>query len=256
VGRFRREYTLFSEVLGCAIDPADSPAARAEQLRELAVTAFRVERGGLGDPEMERRILAWDPAAASFQHTFPSLTATYEKYIETRPRWLPRREAVPVPAAEFEAVERLAEETDGGGKLVRLARAARRFWSAKSVDDADLCNPQRPDYEYLALVTGREIETDPSSLRLFAAIRTMAQEWADVAVRLAEGRLAGRVTALRRAVGCYDPGKDGYLGEYLRDPEVWKDPANPCPLPEAQVIQRELSFSEPSPVSWAEPTTT
>jgi hypothetical protein len=105
-------------------------------------------------------------------------------------------------------------------------------------------------------VTGREIETDPSSLRLFAAIRTMAQEWADVAVRLAEGRLAGRVTALRRAVGCYDPGKDGYLGEYLRDPEVWKDPANPCPLPEAQVIQRELSFSEPSPVSWAEPTTT
>jgi hypothetical protein len=255
VGRFRREYALFGGVLGCAVDPADSPAARVGQLRELAVTAFRVERGGIGDPEMERRIVAWDPAAASFRHTFPSLTATYEKYVESRTEYLPRQEAVPVPPAELEAVERLSGEADGGGKLVRLARAARRFWSAKAVNDADLSNPQRPDYEYLALVTGHEVETDPPSVRLFGSIRAMAQEWADVAVRLAEGRLAGRVTALKRAVVSYDPAKDGYLGEYLRDPEVWKDPARPCPLPEAHVVQHELFFGEPSPISWAEPTT-
>jgi hypothetical protein len=256
VGRFRREYELFGAILGCAVDPADSPAARVSQLRELAITAFRVARGGIGEAEMEKRILAWDPAAASFQQTFPTLTASYQKHVESRPTRAPRPETVPVPPAELEAVERLGGEPNGSEKLVRLARAARQFWSARAVNEADLSSPQRPDYEYLALVTGREIESNPPAGRLFGAIRTMAQEWADAAVNLAEGRLAGRVTALRRAVVRYDPGKDGYLGEYLRDPEVWQDPNRPCPLPEAAEVQHELFFGEPPAATWAEPTMT
>ena len=156
VGRFRKEYTLFSHVIGSEVVPADSPGGRAHQLRELAITAHRLVRGGLGDPETETRLLAWNPAAVSFTHTFPGLSATFEKYAETHRAPVHGREAVPIPAAEFVAVERLSLEPDGSSRLVRLARVAQRFWSAHATNEGDLATPNRPDYEYLTLVTARE----------------------------------------------------------------------------------------------------
>ena len=240
VTRHRTEYTLFSQVLGSEVVPADSPAARVHQLRELAITAHRLVRGGLGDPETEKRLLGWNPAAFSFSLTFPGLSVAFEKYAQANGASLREREAVPMPAAEMVAVERMAVEPDGGARLVRLAHAAQRFWSAHAASDTDLATPNRPDYEYLAIVTGREPKTDATSGEVFTSIREMAHDWAEVAVRESSGRLAGRVSALRRAVANYDPAHDGYFGEYLRDPEVWKDPAAPSPLPEVAVMQAEL----------------
>ncbi len=240
VGRFRMEYALFSHMIGSEVVPADSPAARTHQLRELAITAHRLVRGGLGDPETEKRLLAWNPAAVSFSHTFPGLSAEFEKYAKAGNTPARGREAVPMPVAEFIAVERISLESDGSARLVRLARAAQRFWSAHAANEGDLATPNRPDYEYLAVVTGHEMKADAPAPELFSSIREMAQEWAEAAVRESGGKLAGRVTALRRAVATYEPAKDGYLGEYLRDPEVWKDPSAPSPLPEVTVMQAEL----------------
>lgn len=240
VTRHRAEYNLFTQVLGSEVVPADSPAARVHQLRELAITAHRLVRGGLGDPETEKRLLAWNPAAVSFSHTFPGLSVAFEKYAETHSASVHEREAVPMPAAEWVAVERISLEPDGGARLVRLARAAQRFWSAHAASDADLATPNRPDYEYLAIVTGREPKSDATAVEVFTSIREMAHDWAEAAVRESGGKLAGRVGALRRAVADYDPAHDGYFGEYLRDPAVWKDPAEPTPLPEVAVMQAEL----------------
>ncbi len=251
VGRHRAEYALFSRVLGSEIVAADSPAARVHQLRELAIEAHRLVRGGLGEPEMEKRLLAWNPAAVSFSHTFPGLTTALEKYAEaSKPRR--EREAVPMPAAEFAAVERMALEPDGNTRLVRLARAAQIFWTAHATSEADLATPTRPDYEYLAIATAREIKSDATPPELVTSICEMAHQWAEAAVHESGGKLAGRITALRRAVASYDPARDGYLGEYLRDPAVWKDPAAPAPLPDIAVMQAEL-FGEPMAASAPEP---
>jgi len=253
VGRFRAEYAFFSAMTGRKIVPADSPAARAQQLKEEAINVDLVVRGFIHE-KTKKRILAWDPNAVSFRYAFPRLSANYDKILKAQPAADAKRDAVPVPPAELAAVERLAAHENGSHGLVRLAKAAQHFWAARASNEAELANPARPDYEYLSLVTGRTVDPDPPPMKLFAAVGEMAKQWAEVAMILSEGQLAGRVNALRRAVAAYDPAKDGYLGEYLRDPEVWKDPAAPAPLPPVEVLQGELFFGETLTGSWPEPT--
>ena len=49
----------------------------------------------------------------------------------------------------------------------------------------------------------------------------MAKGWAELALKSMPNRFAGSVTAFRRAISQYDPAKDGFLSEYLRDSERW-----------------------------------
>lgn len=254
VGRSRPEYAFFSALMGREIIPADSPAARIQQLKAEALNVDRHIRGGLGDEKTEKLLLAWEPNAASFRYAFPKLSAKFDAVLEAQNPGAPKRDAVPIPSAEFAAVERLAAQPNGSHALVRLAKAAQHFWTARATNEAELANSTRPDYEYLSLVTGRTLDLDPPPMKLFAAVGEMAKQWAETAMTLSEGRLAGRVTALRRAVAAYDPSRDGFLGEYLRDPQVWKDPAAPCPLPEITAMQGELFCGEASANSWPEPT--
>ena len=275
VGRSRSEYDLFGRMIGCYQAPADSPDARVKQLRHLAVKAHEVllqhkeqdkeeqKRWRELSPEQKRLEIeanetlkklfrSWDPAAYSFEETFPLSSKEFIAFAERKSPVL-RPADPPIPLAEFVAVERIALQPSGSRVLVAFARAAERFWSARITSDADLSDPERPDYEYLAFVAGRESEPAPTPPKLYAAISDMAKGWAELALKSMPNRFAGSVTAFRRAISQYDPAKDGFLSEYLRDSEVWKDPSAPCPLPEMTLMQQEL-FGELSPGQEFEPT--
>ncbi len=248
VGRSRAEYDLFERVLGHAIQRADSPAARVVQLRSLAVLAADILRGGREDAVMEKRLQAWDPASASFENTFPELAAA----LETATGFAPVTARVPHPETEMAAVERLAARDYGGAALVQLSEAAEQFWSARALSEGELASAERPDYTYLALVTGREVERDARPPSLFGTIRAMARDWAEAELGHASDRFAGRVNVFRRLIENYDPATDGFLGEYLSDPEVWKETAAPSPLPEVRTMQMEF-FAEAEPGPALEP---
>lgn len=275
VGRNRGEYALFSRMIGCYQAPDDSPEARVKQLRHLAAEAYEVllqhkaqdeeemkrwkelspEQKRLetkGEETLRKLFRSWDPAAYSFEETFPLSAKEFIAFAEKRSP-VPRPPEPPLPLAEFLAVERIARQSNGSRVLVAFARAAERFWSARMTSDADLSDPERPDYEYLAFVAGRESEPAPAPPKLYAAIRAMAEGWAEMALKSLPNRFAGSVTPFRRAISQYDPAKDGFLSEYLRDSEVWKDPSAPCPLPEMTLMQQEL-FGELSPGQDVEPT--
>lgn len=248
VGRARAEYDLFERVLGHPIQRADSPAARVVQLRSLAVLAGDLVRGGQPDAVMEKRLRAWDPAAAELRHTFPELATA----LETAAEFAPAPSRVPSPEVELAAVERLSAREHGGVVLVKLAVAAEEFWNARALSEGELASTERPDYAYLALVTGREVEPDARPPSLFGQIRAMARDWAEAELGQETERFAGRVNIFRRLIENYDPATDGFLGEYLSDPEVWKESAAPCPLPEAGTMQMEF-FGEALPGLAVEP---
>lgn len=275
VGRNRREYDLFSRIIGCYQAPEDSPEARAKQLRRLAVTAHEIllqhkaqdpkerERWSAlsddqrkvelkGEETLKRMLRSWDPAAFSFEETFPVSAPEFLALAEKKTP-IPKPPPEPLPLAEFVAVERIALQPNGSRMLVAFARAAERFWTARMIDHADLSDPERPDYEYLAFVAGRESEPAPEPPKLYAAIRDMAKAWSELALKSMPERFAGKVVAFRRAIAHYDPAKDGFLSEYLRDSDVWKDPSAPCPLPEVSLMQDEL-FGDVSPGPEFEPT--